>query len=491
MRWACVLLPHLALDGLMRQVPTSDAPCVLIDGPVQRRVLRDACERGQALGLRAGQSLATAQALAGRLHLAIHDPRDEARQRDLLAAWAYGFSSQVALFGSRALVVEVAGSRALFGPWEALQARWREELTALGFRHRLALAPHPLAARVLAGIEDGATVQDTASLRARLHDLAVESIGLPPAIAQALIRMGLRTLGQVRALPRASLARRFPPKLLAHLDALHDGRDVPLTLYRPPDRFEARVELGFEVESSQALLFPLRRLMADLALYLVARDGGVQNFDLVLEHDDHPASTVHVGLLAPERDAARLFELARGRLERAELPAPVRTVVLRAEELPAFVPERRDLFDPRPQQSSSWDVLRERLRARLGEDVVQAIAAPADHRPEKATRCVVEAAGSNSRCPREGRDDVGSPGYAAASTPPRPAWLVQETPRLYGAPQVLTGPERIESGWWDGDDARRDYYRVLTHDGREAWVYRERGGGGGGDGTWRLHGWFA
>ena len=473
MRWACLLLPHLALDGLLRTVADATMPTVLIDGPTQRRVLRDVSEEARMLGLRPGQSLSTAQALAGHLRTLIYDAQQEAHHRDLLAAWAYGFSSQVAVFGQRALVVEVQGSQALFGSWHAMQARWREELTAMGFRHRLALAPHPLAARVLAGIDEGAVADDLPALHARLRSFPIHRIGLPASTAESLARMGLRTLGQVRALPRTSLGRRFSPKLLAHLDALYGERELPLNLYHPPDRFEARIELGFEVESSQALLFPLRRLTADLALYLIARDGGVQGFHLLLEHEDHPASRIPVGLLSPERDPARLFELARGRLERAELPAPVRALALHADDLPPFVPERRELFDPRPQQSTSWDALRERLRARLGEDAVQILAAPADHRPEKATLSAIQ---SMATSPTE------------APVPPRPAWLLHE-PRLLpdALPQILAGPERIETGWWDGEDIRRDYYRVRTRHGQFAWAFHPHEG----DGRLRLHGWFA
>ncbi|MDX9765584.1 MAG: DNA polymerase Y family protein [Chiayiivirga sp.] len=471
MRWACVLLPHLALDGALRAGGPDDAPFALVDGPAQRRVLHDACDRARALGLKPGQPLGVAQALAGRLQVRPRDVREEARQRDLLAAWAYGFSSQVAAFGPRALAVEVGGSRALFGGWEEIAPRWREELAALGFRHRLALAPNPLAARVLAGIEDDAQVADDAALRARLDALPLARSGLPEPMVQALARMGLRQLGALRALPRSALMRRFPPRLLEHLDALYGEREIALPLYRPPPRFAARVELSHRVESSQALLFPLRRLTGDLALYLGARDGGAQRFELVLEHEDHPATRVPVGLLAPEREAGLLFELARGRLERAAVPAPVEALALHAESLPPFAPEHRDLFDPRPQQAVPWEVLRERLRARLGEDAVQGLALRADHRPERASA--------------PGESDAPAP--APTLDAPRPAWLVREAPPLYGAPRVLAGPERIESGWWDCADARRDYYRVLTRDGREAWVYRERGG----DGTWHLHGWFA
>ena len=53
--------------------------------------------------------------------------------------------------------------------------------------------------------------------------------------------------------------------------------------------------------------------------------------------------------------------------------------------------------------------------------------------------------------------------------------------------QILMGPERIESGWWDGADIRRDYYLVQTRAGQQGWAFRTVGQG---DGLW-LQGWFA
>jgi protein ImuB len=49
---------------------------------------------------------------------------------------------------------------------------------------------------------------------------------------------------------------------------------------------------------------------------------------------------------------------------------------------------------------------------------------------------------------------------------------------------LLAGPERIESGWWDGDEAGRDYFIAQLRDASLAWIYREREG-------WFLHGLFA
>src|SRR5690606_1570993 len=109
----------------------------------------------RALGLRRGMSLAAAQALAGSFAIIEHDPHEEARWHRFLAAWAYRFSSQVSAQYGHALIVEIEGSLGLFGPWPRFEARLREELVQLGFRHRIVAAPNPAAARALANVHDG------------------------------------------------------------------------------------------------------------------------------------------------------------------------------------------------------------------------------------------------------------------------------------------------------------------------------------------------
>lgn len=480
MRWACILLPQLALDTVLRRWPTPDQPLALLAGPPQRRTLKAVNAAARARGLQPGQSLATAQALCDRFATALHDAEESRRCQQFLAAWAYRFSSLVSTDYPGALLLEIEASLSLFGPWPRFEARLREELTALGFRHRIVVAPHPLAARVLANAHDGIALLDNAALHGALGQLPIARAGLEPGLADAFARMGLRKLQQLFALPRSGLARRYPPTLLQHLDALRGQAPLPLQYYLPPDRFDARLELGYAVESSQALLFPLRRLTADLAAFLAGRDGGVQRFQLHLEHEGLDDSVVPVGLLAAERDAATLFELARGRLQHASVPAPVQAMRLRADELPPFVPAARELFDDRAQQALPWEQLRERLRARLGDDAVHGLRAHADHRPELAWR-------AESGKPAAS----GKPGKApatATTTLPRPGWLLtRPIPLRERAPERLAGPERIESGWWDDGDIRRDYYIVRTRHGQRAWVFAPADA----PDALMLHGWFA
>ncbi|PTU73879.1 Y-family DNA polymerase [Pseudomonas mangrovi] len=467
MRWACILFPQLALDGVLRRRSDPDEPLALLAGPPQRRMIRTANAAARALGLRPGQSLAAAQLLGVRFACEEYLESEIQAWQGFLAAWAYRFSSQVSLHYPRALLLEIESSLGLFGPWPRFEARLRAELDALGFRHRIVLAPTPAAARVLANVQDGAAVNE-AELADALTRVPVARAGLSAETTTALARMGLRTLQQVFALPRDSLARRFPAELLRHLDCLTGGQPQVLDCYQPADSFEARIELNFEVESTQALLFPLRRLIGDLAAYLGGRDSGVQRFELLLEHRVGQPTQLQIGLLAAEREAGMLLELTRGRLEQLQLEAPVLALCLRARDLPPFVPQHRTLFDERPQQNLSWEQLRERLRARLGDASVQGLSSHAEHRPEQAWR-----AASAQR-----------PGPLPEA--PRPGWLLRTAQPLREQVRILAGPERIESGWWDGADMRRDYYLIETRSGQRGWAFAPLGEAG----PLQLQGWF-
>jgi protein ImuB len=470
MLWACILLPQLALDVALRGQPDPTAPLALVTGPAQRRVLRAVNPAARALGLRPGQSLSAAHALSRHFLSVEYDLAQVEQAQHLLATWAYGFSSQVSLHYPRALLLEVASGMGLFGPWPAFEARLRDELTALGFCHRIVLATNPVAARMLTNVRDGLAITTFEQLRQAISNLPVDRMGLAREHATSLMRMGLRQAGQLLQLERAALARRFPAQLLIQLDLLLGLRLQALGFFSPPECFDCRLELNFDVESTQALLFPLRRLLSDLAVFLAGRDGGVQRFVIHLEHAEGADTQVPVGLLTAERDPGLLFELARGRLEPVQVTRPVRNLRLLANELPAYVPVAQGLFDAPAAAGQGWEQLRERLRARLGDQAVSALRYQADHRPEHAWAM----------------DDGPGPVPATGFAPLRPGWLLPSAqPFAEGSWQCLAGPERIESGWWDGGDVRREYFRLRLPCGRQAWVYRTLGE----ESLW-LHGWF-
>ena len=472
MLWAAIHLPQRALDAALRRCADPQAPLALVGGPAQRREVMLANEAALAAGVRPGQALVTAQAIHPALATAMYDDAEAARLLTLACAWAYRYSGQVCSDGEDTVWLEVGSSLGLFGPWPRFERLLRDDLRGLGLGHTLAVAPTPLGALCLARWQDGLAVTDAAQLRRALASLPLALAPFASGVREALHGMGVRKLRQLFVLPRAGLQRRFGRELLDTIDRLTGDAPDLRSYYQPPDRFEARFEFDDEIRYSTGLLFPLKRLLGDLSAYLAGRDGGVQSFELVFEHDLHPTSTQKVGLLQPERDAARLFDLAKLTLERQAVPAPVRAFGLRATELPPFVPAGRDLFEARPASALDWPALQARLAARLGEDATHQLAPQADPRPEHAQRHVREWRGR----------------YAEPVPLPRPAWLLpRPLPWRETRHRVLSGPERIESGWWDGGDVRRDYYVVETPAGQRAWVFCPAGQ----HGPFLLHGWFA
>lgn len=485
--WACLHLRAPALAAVRRRLAEPPGLLAICDGP-QTRSFVLACSAAAAMaGVRPGQSLPAARALCPALRVLPRDPAAERELRELLGQWAYGYSDQVSLDLPDAVALEVGGSLKLFRGWPRLERCLRDDLARLGLEAGLALAPRPRAAWLLAQRHNGQVVTDEVQLRRQLDAVPIVEAGLPAGATASLRAMGFLCLRELAALPRDGLGRRIGPEALAHLDRLYGRLPDPLPHWQPPARFESVLEFDARPTAVEPLLFALRRLLGELVLVLQARDGGVQQFRLLLLHEDRPVTPVPVGLLRPERDPARLLELARARLERVVLPAPVAGLGLVADRLPPFRPAIADLFTQARTETSDWTLLLERLRARLGDEAVLEPVATADHRPECAgTLRVLHHASAPAARPRAGAAPVH--GHARQLAETRPVWLLPRPVPLRQPPaRILAGPERLESGWWDGGDVRRDYYVVETRDGQRAWVYCPPGRRDG----WMLHGWFA
>ena len=412
-----------------------------------------------------------------------------ANERDALerlAAWAYQWTSWVSyrlsteappeLIAPAAplLWLELGASRSLFGEPEALLQKIALDLTRLGHSHICALAPSPTAAALLTQLPEQRLVHSREQLRARLERLPLSLLELPAAMLTALRSAGLRSIGEVLALPAAPLARRFGPEMGLYLGRLSAQISDPRPAWHLPPRYRARCEFSQELRETGMLLFSLQRLLLEFQGYLRARDCAVQHFALELEHADHPCTRLTIGLSAPTRAAAQFLLLSRERLHDLILPAPVHALSVSAEQFTAAAIGQLDGFSRAPQQLDEIGQLLDRLRARLGEDAVQSLRPQADHRPERAWRAwPVEPV-------RPTPSSLSSGGHDA---PLRPCALLPSPRPLTAPAQLLSGPERIESGWWDGAEVLRDYYLAEVR-GARAWVFQDLSQ----DGRWYLHG---
>ncbi len=281
--------------------------------------------------------------------------------------------------------------------------------------------------------------------------------------------IGISTVGELLRLPREGLARRCGRRLLDDLDRALGSTPEVHEFFVPPARFAAKLELPAEVTHAEGLLFAARRLLAQLEGLLTARHAGIRSFVFQLIHSPKRISTVQIGLASPARDAERLAGLLRERLAALPLAAPVEAIGLEAADFTPLAGRSAELFGDAAAEAEGWARLLERLRARLGHDAVCGLTCYPDHRPEHAWRRVEPGDWE----PRE----FTPPG-------PRPVWLLEPRKLEESGFVLLAGPERIECGWWDGDDARRDYFIARLEEFSLGWIYRE-----GGD--WYLHGLFA
>ncbi len=421
-----------------------------------------------------------------------------------LALWCLQFTPRVALVeAGAAVLMEAAASARLFGGRRALAGRVREGALALGVG-RLGWAPTGLAALAFArcGVDGGFA----RPLHELLDALPLDALAAVAAHRPTLARLGCRTLGQVRALPRGGVARRFDRALLAELDRAYGLAPEAHDWFAAPPSFRARLELAQRVEQAPALLHAARRLLLVLCGWLAARQAGVTAFTLRWRHDAlRPRGAGEGGALAvrtaePTRAVEPLARLLAEHLARATLAAPAGEIELVADEVRPLAPSSASLLPGAAGAAAGAEPLArvlERLAARLGPGRVLRPLPAADHRPEWTVRWQPAAQ------PLPGA----AAGFAAGGLP-QPGFLLAEPLRLavrgpqpmyQGALRLLAGPHRVEGGWWHraagpGGATRmhhvcRDYWVAASDHAGVLWVFRSRLADD--DAAWFLHGCFA
>ncbi|MFM7706103.1 MAG: DNA polymerase Y family protein [Rubrivivax sp.] len=535
MLWIALHLPALPLESFAATLGAAEPPpLALLDGRGRLAAVNAAAA---AAGAQPGMRRATALALAPRLVLGRADAAREAQALQALAHAALGFTPAVTLQGPHMLLLEVSTTLRLFGGLAALRRRLHQALDALaplGRTRAEGHSPTALGAALLAraGLPAAPGPGWRATLDAQpvahLVELA-ELPGHPADHAQALQGMGVHTLAQLRALPRAGLARRFGPALLQALDRARGEVPDPRTWLSLPDAFDARLELHARADTGEQVLHGAQVLLQRLVAWARAHRARVRRCVLVMPHErtqraeaaELPATTLTLSLASPIDDATHLAALLRERLAHTALAAPTLELQLRCDDLARIEAPSGELFATPGSTHEGYTRLLERLQARLGAQGVQTLQVVADHRPERATTVAPAAAeaGREASAParREGHKAAPRPACqeakgeepARAASPvvprlTRPAWLLpepqalperQHQPLLEGrALQLLAGPERIEAGWWEGGEdapALRDYFIAQAHDGALVWVYRLRLPREDEPGGWFLHGRFA
>lgn len=484
--WFCVWLPQLPLEA--NRTSTAVTAIVEEQHGIHRVLFADV--EAQAAGVQPGQSANAALALLPALQIEERSPLREQQALEGLAAWLERFSSFICLADRDVLLLEIAGSLRLFGGLRQLRQTITQGLQGLGFNAALAIAPTPLAATWLARAGRRVCIRDETNLAAAVRELPLHCLRWPAGITEALAGVGVSTVGDCLRLPRDGFARRFGAEQLLALDRALGHLPDPRNSWRAPERFCADYEMTEEQTERELLLNICQELLASHEHFLLARQLGTQRLSFSFFHLKGAATELRLGCARAERSAARWFELLKIRFDKLVLPEPVIAVRLRSGMAQALQAESASLaFHGKPgarQREFSIAQLAEQLIARIGDQSVQATTLVAEHRPQYAWRSqglLADWAGNTLAEPG---------GYLQ-----RPLWMLPEPAQL-GADgayplhqgcrlQLIDGPERLETGWWDEDGISRDYYTAMNPGGVRLWVFRNRRHAAS---SWYLHGYF-
>ena len=476
MLWTCLDFPDLPLAvfarGAARELSAvvssaSHRPDVVAANDVARR-------RGIVPGL----SIAAALALDPGLAIHLRDERAEAHALKSIALWAGQWTSTIAIEPPASLLLEIAAGLNYFGGLEKLLGYIDVGLAAIGFSAVVATAPTAGAASLFARAGRTIVIAEETDWARKLCVLPVALLVNAQDALETLSGIGVRTIGELLALPRDGVARRFGQALLDETDRALGGQPDPQPPFVPPERYHGQLELPAPVEEVESLLFGVKRLVAELAGFLHGRGAGVTRLRCDLVHEDVAPTSIVVGLTAT-RQIEHIMNVLRERLARETLPDRVEAIRIVSEEIAPLGAKEGDFFTVARKDGEAGAQLIERLRARLGEDAVRTLELRADHRPELA-------GGETTLSPF---DKLRENGSMVQPLPLRPLWLLSSPRRLGADPiaeiRLVSGPERIETGWWDGFEVGRDYFVGRNARGEALWLYRERGG------EWFVHGVFA
>jgi protein ImuB len=300
---------------------------------------------------------------------------------DVMAAVAREFSPRIEMCSPTEIVLDLSGLTRLFGEARTIAEELRRTAADRGLRVRVAIAGTRTAARLLVRYRAGLTIVEPGNEAAAVAPLPIALLGdldripdpesrIPDQLA-TFRRWGLRTLGDLAALPSDDLAARLG-RQDTDWQCLARGEDGrPLVPSVPEERFEQTLELEWPIEELEPLSFVLGRLMESLEAHLVQRDRGaaVLHVRLHLIKTDGTTREVHersLQLPVPIRDARTLRTLALLDLESNPPAAAIDRVTVAVDPTPARIVQFSLLTRPLPSPEQV-STLMARLHALMGE----------------------------------------------------------------------------------------------------------------------------
>jgi protein ImuB len=385
---------------------------------------------------------------------------------------ALAHSPRVEETGAGCVYLDAAGLQSLFGDEPRLAERLREAAAAAGLSIRVGLAASRMGALAAARLGSGVRIVEPGGDAAALAAAPLSLLALSEDLATRLSRWGLRTVGELAALPTAGLFERAGGEGV-QAQRLARGEDPrPLASWRPVPAFEESVECEWGLETLEPVVERLGEMAARVCGRLGTRGLAADGFEWVCRL---AGGRAHEGALTPAvplTEAGALTGLLRLALEARPPRGIVLGLTLRARPT-RVAPAQESLTDPSRPSPRFLAATMNRLVALVGSDRVGAPALLDSHRPD-AVGLGAYAPHPLSSSPLRGEGRVRGGSLALRRLrPPAPAAVTLasgrpvslRSSRLVGRIVAGVGPWRSSGEWWTAQPWLQDEWDVELADG--------------------------
>lgn len=510
----CIHPPHWPIVRRLRRHPDWHRRAAAIIRTIsQRRVVVDASDLAIRHGVKLGMTAAEARALHGRLFCFDDEPALDRRALEALGRWLTRFTPIVSCawaedddadYPPAALWLDLTGCERLFGGVSRIVESIESALRRFNISASIAVAPTVGGAWAFASTaRRSPTIVEADQLLRAIQPLPIRALRLNDGVLRRLRDVGLTSVGEVMALPRASLPARFGSLLSKRLDQLTGELPEPLAalVYDPPVTASHRFDAP--IDSPEQITIVFAQLLDAILPDLARRGHGVRSMRLTLTPDRGWGRSIvrhEIDLSRPHRHRKTLLELIGRRIERIDcehgfvafqLDVPIHE---RVTETQANFCE-----GPSDAERMEFELLLQRLRGRLGDEAVIRPQLVESYLPERAWRPA-----SDAESTQAGAAHADSRPLTLFPTPAEIAVVSEPSNDRTGRPRQFTwrggvhrlahviGPERIGGEWWRGHRHTRDYFDVVDEAGLRFWIFRVLHAQSPGHivARWFLHGRF-